>query len=46
MGSLQISDSRGPAHLRRVLKSHPELLQGIGEGNSKWFALEDTLKLR
>ena len=35
-----------PAHLRRVLKNHPDLPQGIGEGNSKWFTLEDVLKLR
>ena len=44
MGSLNISESRGPTHLRRVLKTHPDLPQGIGdvEYNSKWFALEDA----
>ena len=35
-----------PAHLRRVLKSHPELPQGEGEGGSKWFTLEEVLTLR
>ncbi|MFX0543560.1 AAA family ATPase [Roseovarius sp. S4756] len=35
-----------PAHFRRVLKKHPDLPQGTGEGNSKWFSLEDVLRLR
>ncbi|MEB8386450.1 AAA family ATPase [Rhodobacteraceae bacterium KMM 6894] len=35
-----------PAHFRRVLKKHPDLPQGTGEGNSKWFTLEDVLRLR
>lgn len=35
-----------PAHFRRVLKKHPDLPQGAGEGNSKWFSLEDVLRLR
>jgi ATPases involved in chromosome partitioning len=35
-----------PAHLRRVLKAHPDLPQGAGEGNSKWFTLEEVLALR
>ncbi|QUJ78389.1 AAA family ATPase [Sulfitobacter albidus] len=35
-----------PAHLRRVLKAHPDLPQGTGEGNSRWFTLEDVLALR
>ncbi|MAQ45234.1 MAG: ATPase [Confluentimicrobium sp.] len=35
-----------PAHFRRVLKAHPDLPQGTGEGNSKWFTLEDVLRLR
>ena len=35
-----------PAHLRRVLKAHPDLPQGAGEAGSKWFALEDVLILR
>ncbi|MEI4263157.1 AAA family ATPase [Roseovarius sp. D0-M9] len=35
-----------PAHFRRVLKRHPDLPQGTGEGNSKWFSLEDVLRLR
>lgn len=35
-----------PAHFRRVLKKHPDLPQGTGEGNSKWFSLEDVLTLR
>ncbi|MFD0860459.1 AAA family ATPase [Roseovarius aquimarinus] len=35
-----------PAHFRRVLKKHPDLPQGTGEGNSKWFSLDDVLRLR
>ena len=35
-----------PAHFRRVLKANPDLPQGTGEGNSKWFTLEDILELR
>ncbi|WP_272010664.1 AAA family ATPase [Roseovarius sp. ZX-A-9] len=35
-----------PAHFRRVLKKHPDLPQGLGEGNSKWFTLEEVLRLR
>lgn len=35
-----------PAHFRRVLKQNPDLPQGVGEGNSKWFTLEDILTLR
>jgi len=35
-----------PAHLRRVLKAHPDLPQGLGEGGSKWFTLEEILTLR
>lgn len=35
-----------PAHFRRVLKAHPDLPQGIGEGNSKWFSLGDVMILR
>ncbi|WP_380058913.1 AAA family ATPase (plasmid) [Falsihalocynthiibacter sp. SS001] len=35
-----------PAHFRRVLKAHPDLPQGIGEGNSKWFSLSDVMALR
>lgn len=35
-----------PAHFRRVLKANPDLPQGAGEGNSKWFTLEDVLLLR
>ncbi|WP_300039504.1 AAA family ATPase [uncultured Roseobacter sp.] len=35
-----------PAHFRRVLKVQPELPQGVGEGNSKWFTLEDVMALR
>ena len=34
------------AHLRRVLKANPDLPQGEGEGNSKWFSLDDVQKLR
>ena len=34
------------AHFRRVLKARPELPQGVGEGNSKWFTLEEVLVLR
>lgn len=35
-----------PAHFRRVLKAHPDLPQGVGEGNSKWFSLLDVMALR
>ena len=35
-----------PAHFRRVLKKNPELPQGTGEGNSKWFSLDEVLTLR
>ncbi|QPM92336.1 AAA family ATPase [Pseudooceanicola algae] len=35
-----------PAHMRRVLKSHPDLPQGTGDGNSKWFTLDEVLRLR
>jgi chromosome partitioning protein len=37
-----------PAHLRRVLKAHPDLPQGTAEteGGARWFSLEDVLRLR
>ena len=35
-----------PAHFRRVLRKNPDLPQGTGEGNSKWFTLDEVLKLR
>ncbi|MEI4487852.1 AAA family ATPase [Frigidibacter sp. MR17.14] len=35
-----------PAHLRRVLKSNPDLPQGSGEGGAKWFTLEEVMVLR
>lgn len=35
-----------PAHFRRVLRKHEDLPQGTGEGNSKWFTLEEVLRLR
>ncbi|MCE8007092.1 AAA family ATPase [Aestuariivita sp.] len=35
-----------PAHFRRVLKKNAELPQGVGEGNTKWFSLQDVLTLR
>ncbi|EKE43068.1 cobyrinic acid ac-diamide synthase [Oceaniovalibus guishaninsula JLT2003] len=35
-----------PAHFRRVLKAHPDLPQGLGDGNSKWFSLEEIMRLR
>ncbi|SMO81285.1 AAA family ATPase [Paracoccus laeviglucosivorans] len=35
-----------PAHLRRVLKQNPDLPQGIGEGGTKWFTLEEVISLR
>lgn len=35
-----------PAHFRRVLRKFPDLPQGTGEGNSKWFTLDDVLRLR
>lgn len=34
------------AHFRRVLKKNPDLPQGTGEGNSKWFTLDEVLQLR
>ncbi len=34
------------SHFRRVLKAHPDLPQGTGDGNSKWFTLEEVLALR
>lgn len=34
------------SHFRRVLKNHPDLPQGTGEGNSKWFTLDEVLTLR
>jgi len=34
------------AHLRRVLKAHPELPQGEGDANSRSFTLEEVLALR
>ncbi len=34
------------AHFRRVLKQNPDLPQGVGEGNSKWFTLDEVLRLR
>lgn len=34
------------AHFRRVLKTHPDLPQGSGEGGSKWFTLDEVLRLR
>ncbi|WP_422071090.1 AAA family ATPase [Tranquillimonas rosea] len=33
-------------HLRRVLKDNPDLPQGEGASNSKWFTLEEVLELR
>ncbi|KAA2311757.1 AAA family ATPase [Puniceibacterium sp. HSS470] len=35
-----------PAHLRRVLRNNPDLPQGAGDGGSKWFTLEEVLRLR
>ena len=35
-----------PAHFRRVLKQNPDLPQGEGEGGSKWFTLDEVLRLR
>jgi chromosome partitioning protein len=35
-----------PAHFRRVIKMNPDLPQGVGEGGSKWFSLEEVLALR
>jgi len=35
-----------PAHLRRVLRAHPDLPQGEGEAGAKWFTLEEVLALR
>jgi len=35
-----------PAHFRRVLKLNPELPQGEGIAGSKWFTLEEVLRLR
>ncbi|WP_109466910.1 AAA family ATPase [Albibacillus kandeliae] len=33
-------------HFRRVLRNNPDLPQGTGEGNSKWFTLDEVLRLR
>jgi chromosome partitioning protein len=37
-----------PAHFRRVLRTHPDLPQGISEteGGAKWFTLDEVLRLR
>ena len=37
-----------PAHFRRVLRTHPDLPQGLSEteGGAKWFTLDEVLKLR
>ncbi|MDE0591535.1 AAA family ATPase [Halocynthiibacter sp. C4] len=35
-----------PAHFRRVLKANPDLPQGHGEGNTKWFSLAEVMTLR
>jgi chromosome partitioning protein len=35
-----------PAHFRRVIKTNPDLPQGVGEGGSKWFSLDEVLALR
>ncbi len=37
-----------PAHLRRVLKQHPDLPQGRSEteGGAKWFTLDEVQRLR
>jgi chromosome partitioning protein len=37
-----------PAHFRRVLKSNPDLPQGLSEtdGGAKWFTLDEVLRLR
>ncbi|MFD1912729.1 AAA family ATPase [Halodurantibacterium flavum] len=34
------------AHLRRVLNAHPGLPQGVPEGGSRYFTLEEVLTLR
>ena len=34
------------AHLRRVLRQNPDLPQGEGESGSKWYTLEEVLRLR
>lgn len=34
------------SHFRRVLKAHPDLPQGYGEGGSKWFSLDEIMTLR
>ncbi|MFQ8432238.1 AAA family ATPase [Amaricoccus sp. W119] len=35
-----------PAHFRRVLRQNPDLPQGEGQGGTKWFTLEEVLRLR
>ncbi|TPE51623.1 AAA family ATPase [Amaricoccus solimangrovi] len=35
-----------PAHFRRVLRQNPDLPQGEGSGGTKWFTLEEVLRLR
>ncbi|MFK7942602.1 MAG: AAA family ATPase [Paracoccaceae bacterium] len=34
------------AHLRRVLRQNPDLPQGEGQGDTKWFTLEEGVSLR
>lgn len=35
-----------PAHFRRVLRSNPDLPQGQGQGNTRWFTLSEVMDLR
>ncbi|WP_146590996.1 AAA family ATPase [Puniceibacterium confluentis] len=34
------------AHFRRVLKTHEDLPQGTGDGGTKWFTLDEVMRLR
>ena len=35
-----------PAQLRRALRDHPDLPQGDGESGTRWFTLEEVMRLR
>ena len=35
-----------PEHFRRVLRQNPDLPRGEGQGGTKWFTLEEVLRLR
>lgn len=35
-----------PAHFRRVVKGNSDLPQGDGEGGTKWFTMDEVMRLR